>query len=61
MKYRVLTETINTEAGNRFYIQDAEDNAILYECPSLWVANEVCDQWNRIGPTYRNDSTLDLP
>lgn len=60
-KYRVLIERIETDGGHRFYIQSTEDGAILYETPTEFVAEQVCDQWNRIGPSYRPDSTLDLP
>ena len=60
MTYKVLTENI-PDAKPRFYIQDTTNNEILYECPTEFVAHEVCNSWNRIGVSYRPDSTLDLP
>jgi len=58
MKFKVLHE--GHKPKPRFYIHSIEDNAILYECPSEQVANQVCALWNRIGVSYRPDSTLDL-
>ena len=58
MKYRVLTETL--EDGNRHYIQDIEDNSILYETATDWQAHQICKEWNTNAIAVRKDGTLDL-
>jgi hypothetical protein len=58
MKYRVLTETL--EDGNRHYIQDIEDNSILYETATKWQAEQICVEWNKNSIAQRKDGTLDL-
>ena len=61
MKYQVLTEVIDNEAGNRFYIQAKATGEILYETATKWQATEICALWNaNASPTYRTDGTLNL-
>ena len=61
-KYRVLIEVIpDVDASNRFYIQSATDNSILFETGTEALANEICGMWNSHEQIpQRNDGTLDL-
>ena len=61
-KYRVLIEvTPDVDSTNRFHIQSVETNAILYQCATERLANEICQMWNDFQQIpQRPDGTLDF-
>ncbi len=44
----------------KFFVINKETREIVFQCRNEPEAEEIAKQWNKVGVTWRNDSTLDI-